>query len=128
MRIKDYVQALYALLKDGSELEPTLSHMRAYLKKRGLSSLYPRILRGLIEKLRRSDRVESGRIIVAREKDARHALHEAKMHEGIFGEMHKDAVEVDPNIIGGFILEKGGSRLDQSHKRALLDAYRRLTH
>ena len=127
MRIKDYVQALYTLLKDGSELEPTLARMRAYLEKRGLSSLYPRILRGLIEKVRRSEQMQTGRIIVAREKDAHDALKESKAQEAIFGEMKKDGIHIDPSIIGGFILERGGSRLDQSHKRALLDAYRRLT-
>ena len=127
MRIKDYVQAFYALIKEGSDIESTLSHMRAYLAKRGLSSLYPRILRGIVEKLRRSERVQTGRIIVAREKDAHHALTESKAHENTFGSITKDNVHIDPSIIGGFILEREGVRLDQSHKRTLLETYRKLT-
>ncbi len=58
MRIKDYIQATYETLKTNSDTQKTLDGLTQYLKHRGLISFYPRILRGLIEKLERSGRRE----------------------------------------------------------------------
>lgn len=127
MRIKDYVQATYETLGKTGDAQETLSGLAAYLKRRGLTSFYPRILRGLIEKLERSGRMEEASLTVAREKDVHHALAEAKKHAEDFGTVEKRSVRIDPHLIGGFILERNGKRLDQSHKRVLLDTYRKLT-
>jgi F0F1-type ATP synthase delta subunit len=127
MRIKDYVQATYETLGKTGDARHTLANLTQYLERRGLTSLYPRILRGLMEKLHRSSRMGEARLIVAREKDAHDALHAAKEHADTFGTVAKSAVHVDPHLIGGFILEQNGKRLDKSYKRVLLDTYRKLT-
>ncbi len=127
MRIKDYIQATYETLKTNSDTQKTLDGLTQYLKHRGLISFYPRILRGLIEKLERSGRREEVSLVVAREKDVHHALTEVKKHVNEFGSVEKKSVRIDPHLIGGFILERNGKRLDQSHKRVLLDTYHKLT-
>ena len=127
MRIKDYGQATYETLGKTGDTELTLGGLTKYLERRGLTSLYPRILRGLIEKLQRSSRMEETTLTVAREKDVHDALAEAKKRAEDFGTVEKKSVRIDPHLIGGFILERNGKRLDQSHKRVLLDTYRKLT-
>jgi F0F1-type ATP synthase delta subunit len=64
---------------------------------------------------------------VAREKDANHAISVAKKHAESLGELTEHTIAIDPTIIGGLIIEKNGKRIDHSYKRALLDAYRRIT-
>ncbi len=120
MRIKDYIQAAYEALKGGSDVHETLARLKAYLEQRGLGAAYPRVLRGLSEKLLRAERMSAPRVFVARASDAKHALTKAP-------HVDKDAIRIDPTIIGGFIIEQNGIRTDASYKRALLDAYRTLT-
>lgn len=128
MRTKDYIHALAATLQNNADEEKVLAHLRTHLKKKGLMSLYSRILRGTVERMKRQQRTMKGRFIVAREKDITHALKASKEHQTLFGEFAKDTVEVHPNIIGGYILERNGTRLDKSHKSALLAVYKKLTH
>lgn len=128
MRTKDYIHALAATLQNNSERERVFTHLRAHLEKKGLMSLYSRILRGTIERMKRQQRTTKGRFIVAREKDITHALKASAEHQAVFGEFTKDMVEVNPNIIGGYILERNSTRLDKSHKSALLAVYKKLTH
>lgn len=127
MHTRDYVQATYETIRAGKDPAKTLSALSSYLEKRGLIKLYPSILRGLSERVRRGTKSTVKKVIVARKEDF--TVHEASIREQmkILGGSSDHDVRIDPHIIGGFIIESSDKRVDQSYKRTLLHAYHRVT-
>ncbi len=126
MFTKDYIQATYEVIRKGGDSDTTLSALSRYLSKRGLVKLYPSILRGLIERMKRSTNNTSQKVTVARAEDLK--KHENEIHI-LLNELCGDTTythHVDKNIIGGFIIEGKNKRIDRSHKHTLLQAYQRL--
>ncbi len=126
MHIKEYIQATYETITQGGEIEVVLKNLQAVLERRGLEKMYPRILRGLLEKLERGQASEAPKVLIAREKDMeRHktAIEAAVSH---IAPQSAYTVETDETIIGGFIVTGKGKRIDQSYKSTLLDTYHRL--
>lgn len=127
MYTKDYIQATYEVLKDSTDSAKLLNALREYLKKRGLSKLHAPILRGLLEKMRRSTALVKPKVLIAREKDLKEHSHEINVFftKHLFDTDH--STEIDETLIGGFIIEAQNIRVDKSHKNKLLQAYQRLT-
>jgi len=127
MYTKDYIQATYETIRNGSDANATLSALSLYLKKRGLVKLYPSILRGLMERMKRSTVTTTQKVTTARTGDLK--KHEKEIHT-LLKELGGDTAHthhVDENIIGGFIIEGSNKRIDKSYKHTLLQAYRRLS-
>lgn len=125
MHFKDYIQAAYNEIQKGEDVKKVLKSLHAYLKKRGLGKLYPRILRGLIEKIRRAQKSAMPKVTIAREKDlARNKAAIAMTLSHIKAEEHE--VAIDPSIIGGFVVTAKGTRIDNSYKKKLFSTYRAL--
>ena len=122
MYIKDYIQATYEVLEKDADTHQVLSSLSQYLKKRGLSKLYPSILRGLLDKRTRKEKNTIPRVIVAREEDLK--KHKTEI-EAYTKDIDTTTVSIDPTIIGGFIIITKDTYIDQSHKNKLLHAYHR---
>lgn len=127
MLIKDYVQGAYAVLAQKNDVDALLVSLKEYLRTRGLSSLYPKILRGLQEKIRRSQKTHTPKLRIARasdqknfEKEIEAEIAHLKIHEA-------PQVEIDPTLIGGFVIKSAHLQTDKSYKATLLQAYRSLT-
>ncbi len=125
MYTKDYIQATYEVLKKG-DADATLSALSVYLKKRGLTKLIPGILRGLIERIQRSNLNTVPKVVVARKEDFK--KHEDEI-DSFLKELEgnsKHSLVIDKNIIGGFSIEWSNKRIDKSYKKELLHTYHRL--
>jgi F0F1-type ATP synthase delta subunit len=124
MIVRDYINAAYELLE--KDEKDTLPRLKQYLEKKGLMKLYPRILRGLMEKIRRNETSGVPKVILARENDG--AAYKNEIHGALqkMGMQNYDVV-VDDSIIGGFIVKGKTLQVDGSYKRTLLEAYHRLT-
>ncbi len=127
MHIRDYIHATYQTLEKGSDTERVMKNLKTYLEKRGLLKLHPRILRGLIEKIRKSERSLIPRVILARVQDEKNYKKEIGEALEKIGGAKEYEIQVDESIIGGFIVKGKNERADASYKRTLLHAYHRLT-
>ena len=126
MHIKEYTEAAYESITQGMDVEAVLKNLEALLSRRGLGKMYPRVLRGLFEKIERREVGDTPKVLIAREVDAereRGAIEAAVARiapEGTY------SVQTDETIIGGFIVTGKGKRIDHSYKSTLLDTYHRL--
>ncbi len=125
MRAKDYSQAVFELIQNGTSESVVFTNLSAMLKKRGHEKLYGRILRELQTLAEKQVKRETTTVTVAKSEDV---------------DLHKDAIAktvsslngtafttvVDPTITGGFIAEKVEKRIDASYKKTLLTLYRSL--
>ena len=126
MYTKDYIQATYEVLKKGDEADSTLKALSVYLKKRGLTKLYPSILRGLIERIQRSNLNAVPKVVVARKEDFKKHEDEINSFLKELEGNSKHDLEIDKNLIGGFSIEGREQRIDKSYKKELLHTYHRL--
>ena len=123
MRAKDYIEALYQSLRDGMSIDVVVPRLDEVLTRRGLLKLRSRILKGLLEKLKRAESSGKPRVIVAREHDLKRHEHDiSEALEQIEGGTEYET-RIDPTIIGGFITTGKGRRVDRSYKSTLLHAY-----
>ncbi len=127
MYIKDYVEATHKVLKSGADTTHTLHALSKYLKKRGLENLYPAVLRGVAERIRRNSNSTTPTVVLARESDFKMYKSEIEhaLKETFEGTAH--TTKIDENIIGGYLIESTKGRVDASYKNTLLNTYRRLT-
>jgi len=108
-----YLKALLPLLKDENDATKSLSHLEKVMKRHGHSQLLLPVLRAALRELSGYANASHPRLILAREED------KAK-----FAKKYKDAeVVIDEHIVGGYIYETEGQRLDQSYKTKLLNWY-----
>ena len=121
MKASTYAHAIERLIASGVSEAKIADNLIAQLKSRGRMKLLSGILSELtVMKARRT--TVAARVEVAHEKDAAHALTEARA-EGI------DAKEAHVNhtLISGWRAQSKGMLADRSGKRALLDLYRNVT-
>lgn len=126
MRIKDYIEATYAVTSSGTSSEIAINNLKLLLERKGLLKLYPRVLKGLLEKFQRKNTSLSAHVYIARDKDLiRHKdqIKSALEKINVLGEY---ATHIDPTLIGGFVASSNGKRVDKSHKSTLLHAYHKV--
>ncbi|MEK7613949.1 MAG: F0F1 ATP synthase subunit delta [Patescibacteria group bacterium] len=114
MSLAHYYATIIAPLREGGKIDEVI----AYMKKRGHESLLPQVAR-IIERTPDSDQIQ---LTVASEKEGKkfvpHALH---LGEGTV------ETKVDPSIVGGYVVRKGGSLIDASYRRTLVSLYQKIT-
>lgn len=109
-----YIKALLTSLKEGVDVAKAIKALEKAMQRRGYSRLLPAVLRAAIRELAGSTLREGTRIILAKESDYKRY---AKVSP-------KATIIIDDTLIGGYILEEGTIRTDNSYKRKLLDWYR----
>lgn len=119
---KVYAQAIENLLAKGGEEKNVVKDLTAHLKATGRMKLLPRILRELKVLEARKGHLTSV-VEVASEKEAHHALSEAKKHGIEAAKAH-----VNHSLIKGWRARSGGMLVDLSAKRGLIDLYRKVTN
>lgn len=124
MHTKEYIQATFEVLEKGADITKTLHALRTSLQAHGLQKLYPRILKGLCEKIERRDEASTPKMTVARKEDVKQFEQELTAH--VHHSKYKPDVRIDAQIIGGYVLETQNVRIDQSYKTKLLHTYRRI--
>jgi F0F1-type ATP synthase delta subunit len=126
MKVKEYIDATYSLVEGGMDDASVLSRLKAYLEKRGLTKLYPLVLRGLIEKIRRKTKTSRAKVVLAREEDGSRYKGDIMKACAQLGVTEYDVV-IDDTLIGGFIVKGKNERLDLSFKQRLLHTYQNVT-
>lgn len=119
---KIYAKAIDDLAqREGTDPKKLVSDLIAHLKKSGRTKLLPGILRELnIIEVRRAKLAPS--VEVASEAEAADALTEAKA-AGISA----TKAHVNHALIKGWRARSGGTLIDRSAKRGLIDIYRNVT-
>lgn len=112
-----YATVVTRLLAHGKKEDEVVKNLVAHLKEKGRVKLLPGILRSLVT-LQERNRTLGATVEVAHEKDAKHALAEAKAL-GI----EADKAVVNPILLSGWRARKEGMLVDRSGKRALSDLY-----
>lgn len=124
MNIRDYINATYSVLQAETGVSDTLTRLKRNLKNRGLEKYYPRILRGLLQKMEVRLKSSDTQVILARPEDE--SLYKTRVTEALArGETYH--IHIDTSIIGGFIIKEKDTWIDQSYKNTLLQAYHRVT-
>lgn len=130
MRGKYYAQALYeALQASPSKEETLLKHFIETVKRNGHAYLFPKIIRafeGIVSKeVKKSTIVVTSARPLSDEKVV--ALLKKEPFKNALSASHKKVSrKTDERIIGGVVVRTGTTRIDASHKRALLDIYQSL--
>lgn len=126
MYTKDYIQATYEVLQGKDDSKQVLHALEEYLRKRGLTKMYPQILRGLQEKILRKNKYGIPKVVVAREKDLQTFTTDIASALERLGTGGEHETVVDQSVIGGFIVRGAREQIDKSYKTKLLHAYRSL--
>ena len=123
-----YAHALWQMVESGTSPKEAVRKVHASLAARGREALLPRVA-SAFRRLAERERVRSGiTLSVAREKDARAAMHEAKDLLASLSEEKVGAeVIVDGSLVGGWRLEGRETLVDASFKKQLLSLYNRAT-
>ena len=118
---KEYAQAVSSALSKGTDEKKLVDGLLKHLNAVGRAKLLPAILRELKKDLARKD-VLLPHVEAASEAEASDAK---KMAAAVGIEVKN--VAVNPSLIRGWRARLGGSLVDVSGKRALIDLYRSIT-
>ena len=130
MRGKYYAQALHEVLLTTSHSEETLlKHFIETVRANGHAYLFPKIVRAYESIIAKE--VKASTIVVVSAKPLTDekvvALLKKEPFKNALSMSHKKVSRMtDDNIIGGVVVRTGTTRIDASHKRALLDIYQSL--
>ena len=122
-----YAQALSAVVSEG-----TLSEKQAWegftalLKRKGHLSLLPLIGKEL-ERLGVRHKKQGALVTLGKEEDSKTYAKEIQKVLKEVGSKERSEVVIDERLIGGFRVEANNKLTDRSHRKSLLELYRRLT-
>ncbi len=125
MNPQGYSEAVYTAVHNGTEVKTALERLGNILKKHGHESLYPRILKSLQTRFAQDALRGTAKVRLAKDADEKRYKKEIEA----FMEANKlsdSETIVDETIIGGYVFEGGGSRVDASYKKSLLNIYKNL--
>ena len=97
----------------GEEVDPALVRFLRLVADNRRVELYPRMLRAFIDQYRSANNVKVGRVVTASEITGLCERLEALIQKKTGGQVQLEE-RVDPEIIGGFVFELDGVRLDAS--------------
>jgi F0F1-type ATP synthase delta subunit len=125
---ESYAQALWKVIQSGTPAHKAVQGLTETLRAHGRLALSPRIAASFARIAERESAREGAVLIVARDKDAKHAhTHAVKMLAQMGIEVSDLKTEVDDTLIGGWRLEGRGTLIDASHKKHLLDIFSKVT-
>lgn len=129
MRKKEYARAVHETLgsREGKEESKIAESLLRVIRFRGDQKLLPSIILEL--QTLDSDEKDSDvpTLVIAREGDEGVLEEEIRKDREAFGfKSTKCRVRIDDSIIGGYRLESKDQLIDRTHKRALLEMYRKM--
>lgn len=123
-----YAQALWKVIQVGTPAHSAVKGLTDALSARGRLALSPRIAKAFARIAERESARTGAVLLVARERDERHAHTEAKKVLAALGHDAKDLrTQVDDTLIGGWRLEGHDVVIDASYKKYLLDIFNSVT-
>lgn len=131
MRASWYAQALYeVLLSHKGDENKLLGNFRETVVRNGHAHMLPKIIRSFerIEaKKQKEARIEVTSATALSEKEVSELLKKSPFKNAL-SISHRSVVrKVDETITGGVVVRTSTMRIDASHKRMLLDLYKKIT-
>jgi F0F1-type ATP synthase delta subunit len=124
-----YAQALWKMIEGGMKHQDAVRSLRDKLASGGRENLLPRIAHAFARIAERENNKSKIRVYVAHQRDAHHAMTEAKKALARIGiDDAEMETHIDETLIGGWRLEGKERLLDESYKKHLLSIYNRATH
>lgn len=118
----NYTQAVLELIEAGSPVDAVLVDMKKVMDRKGHASLYPSVLRSLVQKLESRQVAKMPTVVVS--KADSESLKKAPALLAQLGCTDKDFnTVVDPTLVGGLIVSHDHKMIDQSHKTKLRNLY-----
>ncbi len=121
-----YVTALVEKILSGTPVEEALARTKATLAAHGHSRLWSQVLKAAARLLEAKLKSHVPQVTLAKEGSASEAAIAAALAK-IGASASEYRRTVDSTLIGGMTARFKGMVLDQSHKRVLVDLYRRIT-
>jgi len=124
---KHYINAVLALLKEGSDLSVVLANLSTLLTRKGHTSLYVSILQGVTTELELQQKRTAPTVVVVKESDV--VSHTDAITKALqsLGATDSPNVHTDPTLVGGFIVSFNNKRINASYKEKLVALYRSIT-
>jgi len=127
MTVHAYIHACTRALADGMSIDAVIESLDATLKRRGHLKLWPRIFRMLRKVLEAELVKKEPSISVARAEDAERYQKDVRELLTASQATSSPRVTVRPELVGGFVITHGHTRIDKSYKRALYSLYKNIT-
>lgn len=125
-----YVNAFINLIAEGADSTLLLKNLQTIMSARGHHSLYPKVLRALGRQFMVTSQRNQSTVIIASETDRKRWQSEVEsaLERLTHGES-KPAIEyrIDPNCVGGYVVEVNGRRVDATYRTKLISLYHALT-
>ncbi|MEX0913166.1 MAG: hypothetical protein WDZ56_01405 [Candidatus Paceibacterota bacterium] len=112
---EQYIAAGAQLIAEKTDIDKVVSGLRSTMERRGHSRLLTGVLKGLISKVSRDAQMSAPLLTLATEDAQKPQTASVKSAD----------IKVDPSIVGGYILQEGFTRTDNSHKTKLLKWYQK---
>ena len=124
-----YAQALWEMIKKGTEPKKAVHALHETLVARGREVLFPRIAKAFERIAARESNRSDITLHIASAKDEHHAKAAAKkvMAHMKLEEKEITNVRIDESLIGGWRIESGEQLIDASYKKHLLSIYNAAT-
>ena len=127
MRTKDYIGAVTELLNEGHDINHVLPRLAETLARKGHSTLYARILHGVMHELTRQEARATAYVTVGSTEDRDRLAPRIKAALEELMITQEPVTHIDDTLIGGFTITKGDRIIDHSYKTQLVALYRALT-
>jgi F-type H+-transporting ATPase subunit delta len=125
---QNFAQALFDLTYGASEAEAlrATDKLIELLKKESRLALLPAIVREYERMVRKAEAHTRLTVSVAKASDRQRYAGVIARDAALLGNTEVEEIVEDPSLVGGYVLEANGSRIDQSYKNRLLSLYREL--
>ena len=117
-----YIKAGFELLAAGQPVELVLKNLKQVMNKKGHTSLWTSVLRGLLTRIERENLQSLPTVVVAKEKDLVVAKINTLLTE-LGSETREFTTIIDPTVVGGVKVSHNYRLIDQSYKAKLRNLY-----
>lgn len=123
-----YTTAVLNLLKTNHDFDAVLTGLKKALLIKGHQKLLPGILRNVEKILAASSPADQAILTVADSSVVSKYTAEIKAYLEELGAIDQPKVEIDPSLIGGYIIGTRNKSIDRSYKKQLITLYRTITN
>lgn len=129
---ENYAQALYELeceLPSEAERDEIVRSFVGILKRNHYERLLPAVVRHLEKRITNEKQRVTIELIVAKDSDKEKYSSAITEHADVLGDVSSKPItaRIDDSIIGGYVVNGHGVRVDASYRKHLLDLYSKLT-
>ncbi|MCF7815971.1 MAG: F0F1 ATP synthase subunit delta [Candidatus Pacebacteria bacterium] len=127
MLVRDYRDALFELIARGDDYETTVDSFKKLLRHKKHTKLYPHVMKGLLQKCIKSEKLNTTQVTVGRQSDIETLKPNILQELSLLNLNSEFKTIIDPGVIGGYKVTSYDKVVDRTYKKKLLAVYRSLT-